>query len=246
MRRSIVLAALLVLLTCTSCALGLLQLPGSKSDDDNLSLMLLGILALQPAGPRYEFQETTVTPTTANANYDYRVGRVRHVILDNVAERLGLTSYDKKSDAIVKLRHLLAVIEMILVKFPDPRLPNPTASDIEWAQRECQKAYDFIVIKPEYLLSRPSAERFYEWLARFETTIDGSTNPRPRKAHVFFAKPFLLSEYYADYKKEKKVTVEKLTARLRADTQALLDQAVNLTEPLVRPYDIGAPEKPGP
>lgn len=31
--------------------------------------MLLGILALQPAGPRYEFQETTVTPTTANANY---------------------------------------------------------------------------------------------------------------------------------------------------------------------------------
>ncbi|HMX55540.1 MAG TPA: 1-acyl-sn-glycerol-3-phosphate acyltransferase [Leptospiraceae bacterium] len=185
-------------------------------------------------------------PMASEKDYDYRVGRVRHVILDNVAERLGLTSYDKKSDAIVKLRHLLAVIEMILVKFPDPRLPNPTASDIEWAQRECQKAYDFIVIKPEYLLSRPSAERFYEWLARFETTIDGSTNPRPRKAHVFFAKPFLLSEYYADYKKEKKVTVEKLTARLRADTQALLDQAVNLTEPLVRPYDIGAPEKPGP
>ncbi len=185
-------------------------------------------------------------PMAAEKDYDYRVGRVRHFILDNVAERLGLTSYDKKSDAIVKLRHLLAVLEMILVKFPDPRLPNPPQSDIEWAQRECQKAYDFIVIKPEYLLSRPTAERFYEWLARFETYLDGTTNPRPRKAHVFFAKPFRLSEYYTDYKKEKKATVEKLTARLRADTQALLDQALPLTEPLVRPYDIGAPEKPGP
>ncbi|MBL8018048.1 MAG: 1-acyl-sn-glycerol-3-phosphate acyltransferase [Leptospirales bacterium] len=178
-------------------------------------------------------------PTAAEKDYDYRVGRVRHVILDNVAERLGLTSYDRKSDAIVKLRHLLAVLEMISVKFPDPRLPNPSPSDLTWAQRECQKAYDFIVIKPEYLLSRPTPERFYEWLARLETYVFGTTNPRPRVAHVFFASPFKLSEYYTDYKKEKKVTVERLTARLRSDTQALLDHALPLTEPLVRPYDIG-------
>jgi hypothetical protein len=108
-------------------------------------------------------------PMAAEKDYDYRVGRLRHAILDNVAERLGLTSYDKKSDAIVKLRHLLAVLEMISVKFPDPRLPSPSDQDLAWANRECQKAYDFIVIKPEYLLSRPTAERFYEWLARFET-----------------------------------------------------------------------------
>lgn len=183
-------------------------------------------------------------PMAAEKDYDYRVGRLRHAILDNVAERLGLTSYDKKSDAIVKLRHLLAVLEMISVKFPDPRLPAPSEQDLAWAHRECQKAYDFIVIKPEYLLSRPTAERFYEWIARFETYLFGQTNPRPRRAHVFFARPFNLSEYHADYKKEKKATVERLTARLRGDTQVLLDQAVQLTDPLVRPYDIGGPERP--
>ena len=40
-------------------------------------------------------------------------------------------------------------------------------------KRECVKAFDFIVIKGDYLASNPTPERFYEWLARYESYIFG-------------------------------------------------------------------------
>ena len=189
-------------------------------------------------------------PTGALEDFDYRVGRVRHAILDNVAEKLGLLSsgYDLKSDAIVKLRYLFAQLEMILINYPDPKLPKLSDNEKEWVHRELVKAFDFIVIKKDYLVSRPTAERFSEWLARYESYKYGRT-PRAlggeppllaRKAHVRFAKPFALTEYWSDRKTEKKSGVEKMVKRLRSDIQGLLDDALELTQPIVKPYDIGS------
>lgn len=182
-------------------------------------------------------------------DFDYRIGRIRHAILDNVAEKLGVTGggYDLKSDAITKLRFLFAQLEMILIDYPDPKLPKLSAKEKEWMHRELVKAFDFIVIKKEYLISRPTAERFSEWLARFESYKYGKT-PRAlggeppaiaRKAYAKFAKPFPLTEYWSENKADKKKGVEKMLKRLRSDIQDQLDDALNLTQPLVKPYDIG-------
>lgn len=186
-------------------------------------------------------------PVASKSDFDYRIGRVRHAILDNVAEKLEVKNYDHKADAIVKLRQVWAVVEMLMIEYEDPALPRVTPEELNWAHRECVKAFDMIVIKRDYLLTNPTAERFFEWLARFDSYVLGKTpralgglpTPLPRKAHVFFTPPFKLSEYYTSEKRKRKQAVEKLTTRLYTEMDTLLKQSASLTKPLVEPENLG-------
>ncbi|MCR9142630.1 MAG: 1-acyl-sn-glycerol-3-phosphate acyltransferase [bacterium] len=177
-------------------------------------------------------------PMAAKDDFDYRIGRARHAILDGIARRVGVHAYNERDDAIQKLRVILSTLEMVELKLKDPRLPILSEKELAWAKREAMKAYDVIVIKPGYLVSRPTAERFFEWLARFENYVYGSTSPRARKAHVFFGPVQSLKDFEADYRANKRKGVEKLTAHLRGITQELLEEALELSQPLVRPGDI--------
>ncbi|HNE23115.1 MAG TPA: hypothetical protein PLG78_08100, partial [Leptospiraceae bacterium] len=180
-------------------------------------------------------------------DFDYRIGRIRHTILDNIADRFNVKNFDRKADAIGKLRQLFALMEMISIGYPDPNLPKVTPEDLEWAHGECVKAFDFIVIKKDYLVSNPTPERFYEWLARFESyvygkkprALGGEPSPRARKAVVKFAKPFRLSEFAPKDKKAKKSALDELLKKLRREMQEMLDESQSLTRPLFKPGDIG-------
>jgi len=186
-------------------------------------------------------------PAASSNDFDYRVGRIRHAILDKIAEKFKAKNYDLKADAIIKLRTLFAMIEMISIEYPDPSLPRLSKEELEWAHRECVKAFDFIVIKRDYLIANPTPERFYEWLLRYESYIFGKTPralggepwPVPRVAHVRFAPAFRLSEYFSEDKKSRKTGVDRMLKRLRADIQKMLDACMSLSQPLVKPYDIG-------
>jgi 1-acyl-sn-glycerol-3-phosphate acyltransferase len=180
-------------------------------------------------------------------DFDYRIGRVRHQILDDLAKKMNPTNFDYNADAITKLRVLFATIEMVSINYPDPKLPKLSKDELEYCKREAVKAFDFIVIKRDYLLSYPTPERFYEWLTRYESYAFGDT-PRalggvashlPRKAYVNFAKPYKLSEYYGDYKKSKKEAIKNMLQRLRGELQRMLDEYQKLSQPLFTPYDIG-------
>jgi len=180
-------------------------------------------------------------------DFDYRIGRIRHTILDNIADRFNVKNFDRKADAIGKLRQLFAFMEMISIGYPDPNLPKVTPEDLEWAHGECVKAFDFIVIKKDYLVSNPTPERFYEWLARFESyvygkkprALGGEPSPRARKAVVKFAKPFRLSEFAPKDKKAKKSALDELLKKLRREMQEMLDESQSLTRPLFKLGDIG-------
>lgn len=178
-------------------------------------------------------------PPASSSDWEYRVGRVRHAILDGVAEKLGVRGYPVKGDAIAKLRNLFTVTELLEVGSQDPSLPRVDRETLEWAKKECKKAYDFIVINPHYLISWPTAERFMEWLSRFESLVYGKSDPRPRVAHVLFARPFKLSDYYTDYRAAKRQTVEAVTARLRRDMEDLIEKARPLSAPIVPAGDTG-------
>lgn len=167
-----------------------------------------------------------------NQTFDYRIGRLRHRILDTVAETVGLKKYNKEDHAIDKLRKILSTFEMVFVGVPDPKGELPSLDKAKWGRKYCQRAYDFISIKTEYLTSFPSAERIFEWIYRFESELIGYTYQRPQKAYVHFAPDFKISEYYSAYKKDKKGTVENLTLRLRDEIQKLLDREVARSERL--------------
>ena len=180
-------------------------------------------------------------------DYYFRVGKLRHCILDRMAEKMKLKHYDQNLDAIQKLRVITTTLELIEVGYPSPDLPKLSSKELEHINEECIKAYDFIVMKRDYLVSNPTPERFYEWLQRFESLVLGK-NPRmlggephhePRVAHIFFADPYKFGDYAADYKKNKNECVSKLLGSLRGDMQKLLDDSQKLTAPIVAPGDIG-------
>ncbi|MCB1324589.1 MAG: 1-acyl-sn-glycerol-3-phosphate acyltransferase [Spirochaetales bacterium] len=171
-------------------------------------------------------------------DFEYRIGRLRHAILDGIADRFKINNYQRDADAIQKLRQFLSIIEMIEIDYKGIELPRLSGSELQWMKRECGKAYDFIIIRPEYLVSRPTAERFFEWLNRYDNYVFGKTNTRTRRAHVFFGPPISLAAWASRYRENKRRTVEDLTTTLRKEVQKLLDATHDLTHPIVRPYDV--------
>lgn len=214
-----------------------------KIDPENKNLLrrflTIGRVLLEQEEQRYHISAGSLK------DWEYRVGRVRHAVLDQVAEKIQVKGYNRNADAIEKLRFLLSILEMISVEYPDPRLPNVEEETLQWAQKECEKAYLFIVTKPEYLISHPSAERFYEWLGRYETHVLGKTSARPRKAYVRFTEPLSLAQYYPAYKKNRKQGIETMLDDLRGALERLLIECLQLSQPLVRPFDVGDESEEG-
>ncbi len=182
-------------------------------------------------------EEYKISPTP-DQDYEYRVGRVRHETLNRAGNLLNL-QFDPEANAIDKIRELFTVLDAIEAGFSakgQKPIPKPT---IRQARIETEKAYTFLVTKPHHLVSYPTAERFVEWLTRYETLLFGKSAFRPREAHVQFAPFFRLGEYWESYKKDKKSTVQSLTNRLRTDLETLLKKSIPMTSPIVTPEELG-------
>ena len=215
---------------------------GAQAGGRNLlrRFLMVGRILQEKAEKEYGIEVT-------KDDYNFRIGKIRHTILDRLAEKMKLKHYDLGADAIQKLRLITTTLELIEVEYPSSDLPKLTAQELEYISKECIKAYDFIVMKPDYLVSYPTPERFYEWLQRFESLVLGAT-PRmlggephrePRKAHVFFGKTFKFGDYSESYKKNKSEVVTNFLADLRKEMQSMLDESQALTSPIVEPGDIG-------
>ncbi|MEM7180907.1 MAG: 1-acyl-sn-glycerol-3-phosphate acyltransferase [Spirochaetota bacterium] len=173
-------------------------------------------------------------------DYDYRIGHLRHIILNTAAEKLGF-SFAENRNAIEKLRELFTISDSFEAGAYDKRKYGSINPDyLQSAKKEIQLAYLFLVLKPEYILSYPSAERLMEWLYRFETIVLGETQYRARKAYVKVGNYFPLNEYYEEYKKNKKKVVEGVTQRLRKEIEQKMQESLSLTSPLFNPYDVGS------
>ncbi|MCB1139292.1 MAG: hypothetical protein KDK23_11075, partial [Leptospiraceae bacterium] len=203
--------------------------------------LTVGRILLEKAEQEYQI------PIEVDKGFDFRIGRLRHAILDGVAQRFNIKNYDAQGDAIQKLRQVISAYELIVLDYPDPSVPKLNEDERDWMLREMLTAFDFIVIKKDYLVSNPTPERFFEWLTRFETyvyrrkprMIGGEPSILPRTAHVRFSPAFDLADHYDDYKKKKKATVEKITAKMRDEIGGLLHGMEDLTYTLVDPYDVG-------
>ena len=174
-------------------------------------------------------------------DFDYRSEKLRHAILDKVASKLQVPGYDDRADDTSKLRvHRRWLEQADLGR--ETGIPNLTKRKIDWARQECYRVHDFLVMRPERLISRPTAERFYEWLTRFELRTQNKSEYRTRKAIVNFASAFSLSEYCEEYKKDPAKGVASLSKRVRLDLERQLEMSIELSMPIVRPYDIGDDE----
>lgn len=192
-------------------------------------------------------RDLKITPEEEKG-FDYRIGRVRHAMLDNLAEKLQATAYDKNEDAIHKWRKLFALVELHQLQYPDPKLPRLDKKTIKEAHKDAVLIFDFIVIKRDYFLDNPTPERLYEWLDRYESylfkkvprALGGVPSHLPRHAHILFGTPYKLSEVVTENRRERRAAVENFTNRLRHDMQKLLDSSQHLTQPLFNQDEVQA------
>lgn len=169
---------------------------------------------------------------------EFRVGRARHAALNRAAEGLGI-SFDSNLDAISKMKELFTTVESYELGFPNPKHPNLKPKNLDQVKKDMERAYTFIVIRPIYLLSRPTAERMIEWLMRYETLVFGKTHFRPRKAILQFAPVFGLREYYEQYKANKKEVLEEVIGRVKKNIETMMIEAISYTKPIVEPLEVG-------
>lgn len=167
-------------------------------------------------------------------DYNYRAGRVRHAALNNAAEKLGI-HFSEEENAIDKIRNIFTAIDSLEASKDNKKY---TVKEITAIKKDVERAYIFLIIKPEYLLSYPSAERMMEWIYRYENLIFGVANLRPRKAHILVGNSFNLMDCYQDYKGNKKETVLTVMNRIRSEMESLMNRGVTLTKPIVEPWDI--------
>lgn len=160
-----------------------------------------------------------------NQNFDYRIEKLRHAILDYVADTLSLKKYNREGNAIEKLRQILSILELVQVGLHNPKEHLPSKRQAEWGRKLCQKAYDLISFHSRYILEFPTPERIYEWIYRLENEVLGSTQPRPHKAFVTLAEPVAVSKLYSEYEssKNKKKFLEASTQNLKNVLQGLLN-----------------------
>lgn len=215
---------------------------GLESGNRNLlrRFLMVGRVLLENGEKEYGIQ------SFQSEDYNFRIDRLRHKILDRVAHQLQLINFNEQADAIQKLRHLTSIIELIELKYPHLKLPSLSSREIEEIKRDCIRAYDFITIKTDYLVSKPTPERFYEWLQRFESIVlnknpqamGGVPSHLPRDAYVYFSKPFLVSNCYKDYKRNKKAGLLNFLQHVEDDMKTLLNHSKELTTPIVAPNDV--------
>jgi hypothetical protein len=169
---------------------------------------------------------------------DYRIGRVRHAMLNQAGEGLGIT-FQPEEDAIAKIRELFTAVESLESGFHNAKTPKNPPKDLAKVKKNIERAYTFIVIKPEYLLSRPTPERFMEWIYRFENLILGRTQYRPRKAVMKFGNTISFKDNYDKYKADKKNTVIEITNLLKKVIEDQMVNCLDLSKPIVDPFDAG-------
>ncbi|MBX7058050.1 MAG: 1-acyl-sn-glycerol-3-phosphate acyltransferase [Leptospirales bacterium] len=178
-------------------------------------------------------------PMASETDYEYRVGRARHAALNAAAETLGI-ELDVREDALGKMRALFAAVESMEAGFPGALKHRPDSARLEEARRHMERAYTFLVVRREYLLSRPTAERCYEWLTRFETVVHGESKPRPRRARLLLARPFYIGDYYEAYKENRRHGMALAMERVRRELENLMARGALLSEPIVPAYQIEA------
>lgn len=165
-------------------------------------------------------------------DFDFRIGRIRHTLLDTVAEKLIVPNWNKEDNAIDKLRRLLSSLETVLVGNSIKGMDHVDKELAKWARKVCAKAYDYIALKTTYLTELPSAERIYEWIYRFEKELFGEYKERPHKAHVNLCAPILMNDWLPSYKSNKKETVTKFTEFLREILESKLQAEIAKSETL--------------
>ncbi|MDX1919205.1 MAG: hypothetical protein SFU25_00555 [Candidatus Caenarcaniphilales bacterium] len=143
------------------------------------------------------------TKNTSNSPSD-ELDRIRNV--RNTMDRLSY-AYDKPEELSAYEEKMLEHLNETFKEFYE----------------ELDRLVNFLVLDGEYLSSKNTPERLVEVLKRLEKEVFGKVNLNyPRIAQVQVGQTLALSEYFEEYKVNKKETAIKLTVSLEEDMKRML------------------------
>jgi len=165
-----------------------------------------------------------------NLSFNERLTRIKEFIINKVATYLDVKLKDNMS-LLNKLRTLFNVINSVIYKENnelnttdyEKRLYQEKRQELINFYDDLHRVWKFIAIYEGYIKENPSDERFLEVIKRIEWELFGKERRYgPLKAIIKIGKEINLLDYYQNYKKQKKETVEHLTNELENQVKELL------------------------
>jgi len=97
---------------------------------------------------------------------------------------------------------------------------------------EWDRLHNFIAIRGDYVLQRPTPERYLEVLGRLETEVLGRSRiPGPRRACVRVGEPIDLREHLAAYQQNRRETVAAVTREIEKRVAGMLAEMADGASP---------------
>ncbi|NJN24472.1 MAG: hypothetical protein HC810_08910 [Acaryochloridaceae cyanobacterium RL_2_7] len=177
-----------------------------------------------------------------------RLRAIAICIIERIESEYGVESVSKVGDlseSIESLKvQLLECCEAVVGQDPNPnfsfreRIYQVEAALVErpeslegmtpeMLKRSISRLFNFAAISDGYVAENPTPERFLDVLVRFQREVFEIDRPQSevmRWAYLQVGELFNLKDYWAEYKRDRHSTVERLIQKAQAEVQRKLDE----------------------
>lgn len=211
-------------------ALGIPPAPGTSPYD---RLLGIGESLLRVHEKRFNVR------TAKGAELGARLDHMRELLIGRVASGLNIPVPRMDLSLRDRLRALFNALDQVGSGLDSGssaysrHLKREHEQRAELAYRELDRLLGFVAASEDYVLKRPTQERFCDLLGRLEREILGRERFfGPQRAVVMVGEALNLSEHYGRYKADKRAVVEELTLVVEERVRALLEESADLLTPL--------------
>ena len=208
------------------------QFTKTKNEQDIVKRILkLGYNVLEKFEKKYGVQ------IEEGETFKHRVGRLRHKILNELAQLFRVKNYNQDGNAIEKFRNIFSIVELCMINYKDDSLPKLTKKELKAAFKKLFNVFEMIIINEEHLLTKPSFEKCFEWIERYETllldkkprALGGRPSTLPRKAHIQLGETFSLAKYSSKNKKERMKRIDSLMEKSDNTLKSMIKESESLS-----------------
>ncbi len=206
-----------------------------EDDIDSVRLRIRSVCEKLLTALEHEYR----VPEGTNMSMNDRADRLRKAILAKVARRLNveLPSGQRELEHVRILRN--AIDDFVYEDQKDgsqyeQKIHEEEAANIKACYRDLGRVVNFIAIYDGYVTEHTTQERCADVIDRLETEILGGepSLKGSRRVLIDVGEPVDLSQYWADYKANKKAAVNKVTDSIYAQISSMLLALERTREPV--------------
>lgn len=164
----------------------------------------------------------------AQLSWEQRIAQLRTNILTNCEQQLGIVSNSKEllRERTYKIKHMLKLkadaLESDAAKVELDILEGEQDSSLKLIEKSVKRLLNFDAIYDGYVAENPTSERFIDTLIRLEREVFDIDQPPPkgyRQVKIKTGEPVNLKDIFADYQRNRTLTVNSVTLKMQQSVQ---------------------------